>query len=182
MSGTQDNTNFQNWLSLKDRDTKITPDVFDYICGQIQSGRTLRSVCREPGMPDAGHFVRMTMRDPDAAQRYAHARVIGFAAMAEDILEIADGRKPTDDDLWLADPEPEGSLKRTVAELEDRSIAVADALHPGAVARDKLRIDARKWILSKMLPKIYGDRNFQTGEGGTKGEPLQVEWQEPVDR
>lgn len=92
------------------------------------------------------------------------------------------GPIPISKSTWLADPEPEGSLKRTAEAMDERSIAVADPLHPGAVARDKLRIDARKWLLSKMLPKIYGDRNFQTGEGGTKGEPLQVEWQEPVDR
>lgn len=28
----------------------------------------------------------------------------------------------------------------------------------GDPARDRLRVDARKWMLSKALPKIYGDR------------------------
>lgn len=28
----------------------------------------------------------------------------------------------------------------------------------GDPARDRLRIDSRKWIMSKGLPKIYGDR------------------------
>jgi len=26
------------------------------------------------------------------------------------------------------------------------------------VARDRLRVDTRKWLLSKALPKIYGDK------------------------
>src|ERR1700710_2323306 len=29
---------------------------------------------------------------------------------------------------------------------------------PAAVNRDRLRIDARKWMLAKALPKIYGDK------------------------
>jgi hypothetical protein len=31
-------------------------------------------------------------------------------------------------------------------------------LNPEAIARSRLRIDTRKWMLSKMLPKIYGDK------------------------
>mgnify|MGYP000917457764 FL=1 len=27
-----------------------------------------------------------------------------------------------------------------------------------AVARNRLRVDTRKWMLSKMLPKVYGDK------------------------
>lgn len=28
----------------------------------------------------------------------------------------------------------------------------------GAVMRDRLRVDTRKWFLSKVLPKVYGDK------------------------
>jgi len=34
------------------------------------------------------------------------------------------------------------------------------------VARDRLRVDARKWLLSKMLPKVYGDKLETTVKGG----------------
>jgi len=37
------------------------------------------------------------------------------------------------------------------------------------IQRARLRVDTRKWILSKMLPKVYGDK-FQVGGDG--GEPL----------
>ena len=33
-----------------------------------------------------------------------------------------------------------------------------------AVARNKLRIDTRKWILSKMLPREYGDKLELSGD------------------
>jgi hypothetical protein len=34
-----------------------------------------------------------------------------------------------------------------------------------AIARDRLRVDARKWRLSKMLPKKYGDKIDVTTDG-----------------
>ena len=36
----------------------------------------------------------------------------------------------------------------------------------------KLRVDARKWVASKMKPKAYGDRIQHTGEGGG---PIEVD-------
>ena len=53
------------------------------------------------------------------------------------------------------------------AELEgEELIALADAATPDTVQLTRLQIDTRKWILSKWLPKKYGDRVALTGEGG----------------
>ena len=40
-----------------------------------------------------------------------------------------------------------------VSDIADRSRET-----PGAVARDRLRVDSRKWLLSKLRPHQYGDR------------------------
>ena len=42
------------------------------------------------------------------------------------------------------------------------------------VQRDRLRIDTRKWLLSKALPKIYGDKITQevTGKDGSALVPV----------
>jgi hypothetical protein len=42
--------------------------------------------------------------------------------------------------------------------MADEIIDIADQSDERTVNRDRLRIDARKWALSKALPKIYGDR------------------------
>lgn len=44
--------------------------------------------------------------------------------------------------------------------MADDIIDIADASEtdPGQVARDRLRVETRKWKLSKALPKIYGDK------------------------
>jgi hypothetical protein len=39
------------------------------------------------------------------------------------------------------------------------------------IQRARLRVDSRKWILSKMLPKIYGDRSELVGRDGG---PVQI--------
>jgi hypothetical protein len=36
--------------------------------------------------------------------------------------------------------------------------------HPEAINRARLRIDSRKWVLSKLLPNTYGNRVEPTGE------------------
>ena len=40
--------------------------------------------------------------------------------------------------------------------LADEIFAIADG--SGDVARDRLGVDTRKWYLSKVLPKLYGDK------------------------
>jgi hypothetical protein len=43
---------------------------------------------------------------------------------------------------------------------------VTRVLDQEAMARSRLRLDTRKWMLSKMLPKVFGDK---PGDEGTKG-------------
>lgn len=39
----------------------------------------------------------------------------------------------------------------------DETVGISD-VGTGDVARDRLRVDTRKWWLSKVVPKLYGDR------------------------
>jgi hypothetical protein len=86
-------------------------------------------------MPAAPTVCRWALKAPFSEQ-YARAREIGYALMADDLLEIADdGRndKFSDDDGHV---------------MVDHDV----------IARSRLRVDTRKWLLSKCLPKIYGDK------------------------
>ena len=46
---------------------------------------------------------------------------------------------------------------------------VEDKLNPEVVARARLRVDSRKWILSKLVPKKYGDKVDLTHAGPDGG-------------
>ena len=56
--------------------------------------------------------------------------------------------------------------------LADELLDIADA--DGDVQRDRLRVDTRKWILSKLVPKKYGTK--VTAEiTGADGGPVKTE-------
>jgi hypothetical protein len=88
---------------------------------------------------------------PDFAEHYARAREQQAEKYASEIIEIAD-ETPT-----CAVPDPDGGV----------SVRVDAA----GIQRNKLRVDARKWIACKLLPKVYGDKTAITGDGGG---PVQI--------
>lgn len=56
-----------------------------------------------------------------------------------------------------------------IVDCEDHDIGVDDNGNPrvnnDVIQRDKLRVDARKWMLGKMAPKKYGDKLDITSDG-----------------
>lgn len=95
--------------------------------------------------------------DKGFAARIAHARDVGFDAIGEEALEIADDG--TND--WI-----ERENERT-----GRTETVLDNEH---VQRSKLRIETRLKLLAKWCPKRYGEK-LTTELTGPDGGPLQIE-------
>lgn len=108
------------------------------ICEYLADGETLISVCRRDDIQVSERTVRTWAADPDHpfSPNYARAREIGYHRLADQIIEIAD------------------------------NVTITDTLDPATVQRDRLRVEARKWLLSKALPKIYGDKVELTGKDG----------------
>jgi len=77
---------------------------------------------------------------PGYAAHYARARAVAMDVMADEIIEISDDGSGDRREIVKADGE--------VIEIQDAEFA----------ARSKLRVDTRKWYLSKLAPKRYGDR------------------------
>ena len=67
---------------------------------------------------------------------------------------------------WALEPEhpfsPQYARAREIGyhKMADDLLDIADnkETEPGQVARDRLRTDKRQWLLSKALPKVYGDK------------------------
>jgi hypothetical protein len=136
-------------------------DVFDEVCQRLEAGETLRQICRTPGFPGANAVVQWAERKPERRERYAHARNKGLDAIAEEILDIADdGRND-----WL--------------EREAEAGRVEVALNSEHVQRSRVRIDARKWLLSKLRPDKYGDVSALQ-LSGPGGGPVEVRTLMPV--
>ena len=78
---------------------------------------------------------------PDFVDQYVRAKEASADAMAEEIIDIADDG--TND--WMEKLNSEGEC-------------IGYLLNGEHVQRSRLRIDARKWLMSKMKPKKYGDK------------------------
>lgn len=106
------------------------------ICERIANGESLRAICREDGMPDKTTVLRWLGANAAFRTQYTGAREAQADHMAEEILQIAD------DGLNDSYVDDEGNVRT------DHDV----------IARSKLRVDARKWLASKMAPKKYGDK------------------------
>jgi hypothetical protein len=111
------------------------------ILTRLAAGEPLRTICRTDGMPDES-TVRAWALDPahPFAARYAQAREMGFFSMADEILEIAD------------------DARNDFMERKTRSGEVERLVDEEAIARSRMRIAARQWLLAKALPQTFGDR------------------------
>jgi hypothetical protein len=81
------------------------------------------------------------------AARYACARDRGLDVVADQVIAIAD---------------------------EQPAMLDNGATDSGGVAHQRLRFDARRWYLSKLAPKRYGDK-VTTEVTGADGGPIQVD-------
>ena len=122
------------------------PSVFskalaDRICERLAAGETLRAICRDEDMPGES-TVRMWALDLDGkaefSAQYARAREVGYATLFDQLLEIAD----TPQQGVTITEKTTGTETKTGDMIEHR----------------RLRVDTRKWMLAKALPKIYGDK------------------------
>lgn len=123
--------------------TSYTKKIGDYICEQLATTeRSLRDICKEIGLAKSTVLGWAEFPDEDKrkdfAERYHQARQIQAEAMFDEIREIADDSS-------------KDKIKKLVG---GKLIEVVDHEH---IMRDKLRVDARKWILSKMKPERFGD-------------------------
>ena len=113
--------------------------------------------------------------DDDLADRYLRAREEQAHAMAEEAMRIADG----DDALSLlyslsVDRWEQDELERAVSVADRAKIEqVANGMRSQVVQRDRMRLDARKWLTSKIAPKLYGEKVDVTS-GGDKLAPAQT--------
>lgn len=114
-----------------------TRELADDICSKLSDGTSLRELCRDEGMPNESTVRDWATTDVDGfGARYVRAREVGYLAMADELLEIAD------------DSSGDMTVDENGKERMDSEFA----------ARSRLRVDTRKWFLAKMLPKVFGDR------------------------
>lgn len=125
---------------------KYTPEMGEIFCNLIASGLGVKQCLRYPGMPSTkGSIYGWLHRYPEFAEKYRMAQASRAEAYVEEMIEIADDA--SDDIEWGKDgPKIKGS----------------------AIRRAQLRIDTRKWVVSKHNNARFGEKilNEHTGKNG----------------
>lgn len=71
------------------RPTVMTPEVVEYICTELAEGRSLRSICREEGMPAVSTVLLAVVQDRGGfSEQYRRAREAAGFAHADNIVEL----------------------------------------------------------------------------------------------
>jgi hypothetical protein len=121
------------------RPSLYTPEIAAEICARLADGETLRAICRDVHMPSERTVRSWAMDDLEGfSPQYAKARELGYATLFDQMLEIAD----TPRQGVIVTEKATGTETKTADMIEHR----------------RLQVDTRKWMLSKALPKVYGDR------------------------
>lgn len=128
------------------RPSIFSPELADKICHELALGKSMRTVCAPDSMPDMSTVFRWLRKDEEFCKQYARAKEESADAMAEEILDIAD----------------DGSNDFMLLVKGDNEYVVENKEWTN---RSKLRVDTRKWIMSKLKPKKYADKLDVTSGG-----------------
>lgn len=141
--------------SQEDKD-RISEEIFLLIAND---GLALRNILKRDGMPSVETFYKWLKEDENKSIQYARATEIRADKIFDEILTISDA---TAEDIIINEDGQE-------------------VVNHNVINRDRLRIDSRKWILSKMQPKKYGDKIDVTSGDKPINTTMQIEVVQPKD-
>lgn len=118
------------------RPTGYTPELANEICNSIaSSSKGTKKLCKEnQHWPCQDTLFAWLKNHPEFSEQYAQAKRCQIEVFIDEILDIADDS--SHDELI----NEEGSL----------------VCNSEFIARSRLRIDTRKWLAAKLVPKVYG--------------------------
>jgi hypothetical protein len=123
------------------RPTLFSDELAATILERIADGESLRAICTDDAMPARSSVFKWLSENKTFSDQYARARDEQADALFDEILEIADdGRND-----WMERKDK-----------DDQSIGWRE--NGESMRRSQLRVDARKWMASKLQPKKYGDK------------------------
>jgi hypothetical protein len=130
------------------RPSKFDQKTFDVICEKVSTGMTLNEVCRMKGMPLAVTVRAWVMHNkpPGIYTQYARAKELQLEAMADEMQEIADHARND----WMT-----RNFRGVTSVVPNREV----------IDRSKLRVETRKWLLSKLARGRFGEPREGKPEG-----------------
>ena len=124
------------------RPTDYTSELAVEICQAIAcSSQGLRKLCQQhEHWPCPDTVYSWLMKHTEFSEQYAIAKQVQVEVLVDEILEIADD-----------------VTKDTIVNDKGKAVCNSEWIN-----RSRLRVDSRKWIASKLVPKVYGERLSNT--------------------
>ncbi len=123
------------------RPTDYTQELASEICSRLATGDSMRKVCQADDMPSRKSIFLWLAKFPEFSDQYAKAKEEAAEALAEEMFDIADDGQND----WMEQLDRDGEVTGYKVNGE-------------TIQRSKLRVDVRKWYLSKIKPKKYGEK------------------------
>ena len=136
--------------------TRFSQEIFDEICVRIAEGESLRKICKDEKMPSLVAVWKWLNNSEELVKQYTRAREEQAETLVDEMIDIADYKK---DDTYLDEDGKE-------------------IINQEVIARSRLRVDARKWVASKLKPKKFGD--FTKVQAEVKDTSTQTTWLDEV--
>ncbi len=109
-------------------------------------------------MPAVSSVYLWLLKNKVFSDLYARAREDQSDTLADQIMEIGD--------------------EIPMMVITDEDGKVTKRMDPAGINRNRLRVDARKWIASKLKPRKYGDRQILAGD---KDAPVEIKHSNILD-
>jgi len=133
------------------RPTKFCKATADRIIERTIAKESLTSICEPDNMPSCRTVYTWLAKNKEFLHDYAKAKEIRAHQYADEIVDIAE-EEPT---MTIVDEKGNETTR----------------LDPAGVNRNRLRVDTRKWIASKVLPRDYGEKQ-EVELSGPGGAPI----------
>lgn len=118
------------------RPSDYTQELADLICERIAThGVGLKRLCdMYDDMPEKVTIRRWCLKYPQFRSQYAQAKSVQIESLIDEIIDIADD-----------------SAGDSIINEQGKEVCNSEF-----IARSRVRIDTRKWLASKLAPKLYG--------------------------
>lgn len=143
-----------NKNSTVGRPTTYTDKLAKEICDAIaSSSKGTKRLCEDNShWPCQDTLFTWLKKYPEFSEQYAQAKICQIELLVDEILEISD----------------DASQDQYVNEL---GVLVPNS---PAINRARLKVDTRKWLASKLVPKVYGNKIDIAGDNSMSEELRQL--------
>lgn len=80
-------------VATRDKSIRYTPEIAEKICALVADGKSLRTICDMPGMPERVTVFRWRREHPEFVELYETARKDAADSFADDIQSVSNDPK-----------------------------------------------------------------------------------------